>query len=349
LLVDVSGCDDIFDAVNRLADACEPETRVIVIGSFNDVGTYRRLLDAGITDYLVKPVTSEAVAAALGRARSPTPVRAPAPAPEVGNSVIAVVGTRGGVGATSIAISVACALAHQRKLHTVLIDLDLQLGSAAINLDLEPSRGFRDILQNPERMDSLLVGSALTQESDRLRVLSAEEPLDSEVKVGADALRTLLDLLKQDKATIVLDVSRRVDSLTRSALNDADIVCVVTDLSLAGMRDSKRLMDLARGARRRSSDRSRPVLLVANRISGAGGEVPQAEFERGTGAKFDFVLPYDAKAAAAAADGGKSLLAGAGSGALHGELNRLVATLSGVSAEPAEQAKRSWVKRLLGK
>ena len=346
LLVDVSRSDDLFAAINRLADACQPETRVIAMGIVNDIETYRRLLQLGITEYLVKPSNPDAIATALGRARAPAVISVPAS--DRGHASIAVMGTRGGVGATSIAISVACELAHERNVDTVLLDLDLLLGSVAISLDLEPSRGLREILENPDRIDSLLVGSALTQESERLRVLSAEEALESEIRVNTDALKTLLDLLKEDHDTIVMDVSRRVDSLTKAALQEADVVCIVTDLSLSGMRDSKRVLELVRGSRRRSGDQARSVLLVANRVGAIAGELPQAEFERGAGVKLDFVLPYDAKAAAAAANKGKSLLGAAGSGPLKTEFSRLVAVLVGGIDDAAPPSQRSWVRRFVG-
>lgn len=342
LLVDVSDCEDVVGAMNRLADECEQHTRVVAVGSVNDVELYRKLIELGVTDYLVKPVTAQSIAAALRRATQRATAAAGAASPPKRN-VIAVIGSRGGVGATSLAIAIAWGLAHRHGLRTVLLDLDLQLGSVAMGLDLEPSRGLREILATPDRIDTLLIASAVTQESDKLRILSAEESLESELVLDGKGLKPLLDELGQDADAIVIDLPRRLDSLARAALAEADHVCIVADLSLVSMRDAKRLLRLVAGL-----NSAGERLLVANRVGGVAGEVPQPEFERGIDAKFDFVLREDARASAAAADQGKSLLEAAPESSLAADLGRVLARLSGSTEAPAGKPGRSWVKRLIG-
>lgn len=341
LLVDVDRCGDVMEAMNRLADACEPGTRVIAIGSVNDVQIYRQLLDLGVTEYLVKPASAEAIARALHRTRAAEPAHHEKQAKSC--TTLAVIGTRGGCGATSVAVSVAWAFAEQHKVQTMLLDLDLQLGSAAMSLDLEPSRGLREILSNPDRIDSLLVRSAVTRAGDRLGLLSAEEPLDAPLDLHGEALKSLLKSVEEDHDVVVMDVSRRLDALAKAALEVSDTVCVVTDLSLPGMRDTKRLLKLL--AERRPQGR---IVLAANRVDGVAGEIPLDEFERAVQAKMDFVLPFDAKAAADAADQGKSLAAMAEPGRLSAELARLAGSLIAAETAPDQPPARSWLRRLVG-
>jgi pilus assembly protein CpaE len=342
LLVDVSGSDEALADMDRLADVCEPHTRVVALGVTNDVSLYRELLRMGVSEYLVKPVSADALGEALRRAdRTERPAK-PATKPA---RTLAFVGARGGVGTTSLAVSLGWGLAHEQQLRTVLLDLDLQFGSMALSLDLEPGRGLREILSNPDRIDSLLIGSATTQQSERLRILGAEESLDGEIEVGTDALEALTSALAETADAIVVDVPRRLDTLGREALAQTDVVCLITDLSLPAMRDTQRLLTLLRKTRGDGE-----VLIVGNRVGGVAGEVPQAEFERAVGAKLDFAMPFDAKAATAAAEQGKPLLATARPGPLAAELRRLATYLAGGDGDDVVQPEKpAWLKRLIGK
>jgi pilus assembly protein CpaE len=343
LVVDISDADDPVAAMDGLAEVCEPHTRVIALGQTNDVALFRALMRMGVSDYLVKPLSSEVLVEALARAQQ---VEAAEPAAARPARVMAVVGARGGVGATSLAVSAAWALAHDLQQRTVLLDLDLQFGAAALSLDLETGRGLREILANPERIDALLLGSAMVQQSERLRVLAAEEPLEDEVAIGPAGLRALLAQLADSCDAVVVDVPRRLDPTSRDLLARADVVAVVTDLSLAGMRDAQRLSAAIRGLR--PKDRT---LVVANRVGGVAGEVPQAEFERGLGTTLDLLVANDPKAAEGAAELARPLVATSRGGPAEVGLRQLAAELSGVAiAEPLDGARAgSWVRRLLGR
>lgn len=341
LVVDVGAAVDALTAMDALADVCDVDTRVVAIGETNDIGLYRGLMQMGVSDYLVKPVAAESLVDAFARALRSEP--APVAASGAGKTV-AVVGARGGVGATSVALSLAWSLAHEQRRRTVLLDLDLQFGAAALNLDLEPGRGLREILSNPERIDSLLVSSAMVQESPNLRVLAAEESLDDDVQIGDAGVQALLGVLAGAGDAVIVDTPRRTDGGARELLSSADTVVVVVDLSLAAMRDAQRLIAMI-GARRPQGE----ILVVANRVGGVTGEVPRAEFERAIGRPLDAVIPADERAAAAAAELAKPLLSAARAGPAATELRRLAERLTGAAASaaiPADSNLPSWVKRI---
>jgi pilus assembly protein CpaE len=150
LVVDITGVDLPLSAVNELAEVCEPGVTVIAIGDQNDVGLFRDLINHGVSDYLVKPLTPGLVQKSLlavidsaSQGRSSQRL----------GRLIAVTGTRGGVGATLVATSLAWSIAHRRRRRCALLDLDLQFGTAALALDLEPSNGLREALEHPSRID----------------------------------------------------------------------------------------------------------------------------------------------------------------------------------------------------
>jgi pilus assembly protein CpaE len=144
---------------------------------------------------------------------------------------------------------------------------------------------------------------------------------------------------------VVVDVPRRSDALTREALARADVVVVVTDLTLPAMRDAQRLMRLLKALKPHGS-----VLVVANRAGGAAGELPQAEFARALGGPLAVVAPADAKAAQAAAEQAKPLVETAGKAPLAAELRKLAARLAGDEVQTTEVAPAaSLLKRFLGR
>ncbi|MEQ9607229.1 MAG: P-loop NTPase, partial [Kiloniellaceae bacterium] len=158
LIVDVSEAASPQTAMLSLSAAVPEKTTVIGIGSINDISVYREIVDSGACDYLVKPVTEKALASALNRTEESSQPHVVEATPER-KTRIAVIGSRGGVGASTLAVNLAWILAEERKYKTALIDLDLEFGTIALSLDLEPTRGLREALENPARVDGLFIAS----------------------------------------------------------------------------------------------------------------------------------------------------------------------------------------------
>jgi pilus assembly protein CpaE len=325
VLVDLSDADDPVEGMHELAQLCGPQTHLLAIGSINDVSLYRQLVALGVADYLVKPVSSEllceAFASAIRSYASPGEARS--------TQLFAFVGARGGVGTTTLAVATAWLLAHEFKLRTALIDLDLHFGNLALSLDLEPGRGLREALENPERTDSMLLASAMVTQSDKLPILATEESLLEQLTFDGGAVAPLLSALSQDYDCLVVDLPRTLDAMARQVIALADTTVVVTDLSLSALRDTVRLSDLAKAL----ESRSKP-LLVANQVGAEHrGEIVRAEFERGVGGALDYAVPFDVKAMMATAQSGKALPDAAGASKAATELRKLAARLAGREQE----------------
>ena len=163
LFVDLSGLDHPMGDVDSLAEVCEPGTTVIAIGDQNDVQLYRTLMSAGVTDYLVKPLTAEIIDVAIDAAAETPAASAESAA---NGKIIAFIGAHGGVGATTLAVNTAWTIASEMEKQVAVVDLDLKFGSVSLALDVEPGRGLREALQHPERIDSLFVAGAAVGISD---------------------------------------------------------------------------------------------------------------------------------------------------------------------------------------
>ncbi|HET6520140.1 MAG TPA: AAA family ATPase, partial [Geminicoccaceae bacterium] len=337
LLIDLSGSELPLSDINTLADVCEPGVAVIALGDRNDCGLFRDLMQHGVTDYLVKPVTSALLQKAILGASDQG--AAGKSANKLGK-LIAVVGARGGVGSTMVASSVAWVIAHERRRRVALVDLDLQFGTVALSLDLEPSNGLREALENPNRIDGLFMDRVLVQHSDRLFVLSAEESPDEALLVDYGALELLITELRNKFHYVVVDLPRSSSATTQQILQNASDLLLVSDCSLAGMRDCMRLTGLLP-----SVNASCQVTLIANRTGEyKQGEMPRPEFEKGIGRKIDVILPFDARTVAAATNFGQPVAATKGvvANGLREVADRLCGPAAGADAPRA----KAWLKLL---
>ena len=158
LIVDLTESENPRSDINALAEVCEPGTVVLAVGNENDVGLYRDLVNSGIHDYLVKPVTSDVLREAIVTAEAA--LHEPAGGEDVvalPNRICAVIGVRGGVGASALTTGCAWIMAHELDRQVALLDLDIHFGTDALAFDLEPGRGLCDALENPSRVDGLFL------------------------------------------------------------------------------------------------------------------------------------------------------------------------------------------------
>lgn len=305
LIIDISGSDLPLSDIDNLANVCEPGVTVIAIGERNDCGLFRDLLHHGVTDYLVKPLSPSLLQRAIANVADDSDA---ARSNNKLGKLVAVMGARGGVGATMLATNLSWIVAQQRRRRVALVDLDLQFGTVALSLDIEPSHGLREALENPDRIDGLFMDRVMTQHSDRLFVMSAEESPDEALLLDFGAVELLINELRSKFHYVVVDVPRNATPSTHQVLESASDLILISDFSLAGMRDTMRTINMLP-----SLNASCNIIIVANRAGEhKSGEMPKSEFEKGIGRKVDFVLPFDAKTVAAATNFGQPVAVGNG-------------------------------------
>lgn len=286
LIVDVSGTSEPEQDVDVLLSVVGRGTRVVVVGEQNDVGLYRRLVDAGVDDYLAKPLDRDGLKRAISRTQMPVPkVRQDHKAP-----LFIVVGLRGGVGASTVALNCAWLAANEGK-KTTLVDLDLQFGTLALSLNVEPGQGLRDALETPDRIDEVFVDRAMTPEKNGLRLLGTEEPLDQVSVIQGDGVERLLGELRKSADVVAVDMPRMFALRHASVLAQATDILLVSDLSLAGLRDANRMR-----RRLKQVGGSARVSLVVNQVRASGGQLDLRDYKRGLQDGLDFVIPFDGRA-----------------------------------------------------
>jgi len=304
LLVDLSESGDPLNDINSLAEVCEPGTVVVAMGQVNDVRLYRDLIVSGLQDYLLKPFSPDQLRDVLSQAQAvlnaPKSEDQQAEKPHISTAVI---GTRGGVGASSLATSLAWLLSHDRERLTALLDLDVHFGTGALSLDLEPGRGLTDAIDNPSRIDGLFIERAMIKANEKLSLLSAEAPINSPIMTDGTAFFQLQEEFRAAFDCTVIDLPRDMLINYPHLLGDVNATVIVTELTLASARDCIRLLSWLKSHAAQSK-----VFVIANKVQTANLEIGRQDFENSIERKIDIMIPYDPKTAAQAAKLGQAMV-----------------------------------------
>ena len=297
IVLETGGRNDILGGLDQLASVCDPGTRVIVIGRVNDVMFYRELVRRGVSDYLISPIeTLDVVRSICGLFSAPE-------AKAVGR-IIAIVGAKGGVGASTIAHNVAWATARDLALDSVVADLDLAFGTAGLDYNQDPPQGIADAVFSPDRVDTAFIDRLLSKCTDHLSLLAAPATLDRVYDFGAEAFDSIFDTLRATMPCIVLDVPHQWSGWTKRALTAADDILIVAAPDLANLRNAKNLYDLIKAAR----PNDRPPLYCLNQVGvPKRPEINAAEFAKAIESHPIVSIPFDPQMFGSAANNGQMI------------------------------------------
>ncbi|MBY6129391.1 pilus assembly protein CpaE [Qipengyuania aquimaris] len=345
LMVDLSESGDPLNDINALAEVCEPGTVVIAIGQVNDVRLYRDLLASGIHDYLLKPLSASVLRDSLNAAQAVFSAPRGGEAEQVTRHIsTAIVGTRGGVGASTLATSLAWLYSAEKNMPTALLDLDVHFGTGALTLDLEPGRGLTDAIDNPSRIDGLFIERAMIRANNNLAILSAEAPINSPLMTDGAAFLQLQEEFRHAFEMTLVDLPRNMLINFPHLLNDVNVVTLVTEMTLASARDTIRLLSWLKT----NAAHATPVV-VANKVQPGAAEISKADFEASIERKIDISIPYDQKGAATAAKLGKTFIDANSSGKATAGIKQLGSRIIGLGDSDSEEAAEvAGKKSLLG-
>jgi len=297
ILLESSGQSDLLDALDELATVCDPGSRVIVVGNENDEVPYRELVRRGVNDYVVGPVE------ALDIVRSICSLFSATEAVTVGR-IIAVVGAKGGAGASTVAHNVAWAIARNLKLDSVVIDLDLAFGTASLDYNQDPAQGIANAVFQPDRPDSAFIDRLLAKCTDHLSLLAAPAALDRVYDLGANAFDAIFDTLRLTTPCIVLDVPHQWSAWTRRALEGADDILIVAEPDLANLRNAKNLLNVLKAAR---PNDALPLFCLNQVGLPKRPEIDRRSFAKTLESQPLAVIPFDSRLFGTAANNGQMI------------------------------------------
>lgn len=246
---------DMLPALASLSEVCDPSTKVVIIGHYNDVWLYRELMRNGISEYMVAPVGLADIVGVIGG------LYVDPEAKPLGSS-IAFIGAKGGVGASTIAHNVGWAISALFKNEVVIADMDLPYGTANINFDQDPPQGIAEAVFSPERIDDVYLDRLLAQCAENLSLLAAPSTLDRVFDFRDDSFAHLIDVAQRSVPHVVLDVPHCWNGWTRTTLARADEVVIVASPELANLRNTKNLLDTLKQLRPNDT----PPRLILNQV-----------------------------------------------------------------------------------
>jgi pilus assembly protein CpaE len=297
IVLESDGRNDVLAGLDQLATVCDPGTRVVVIGRINDVALYRELVRRGVSDYVIAPVN------ALDVVRSICNLFSAPEAKSVGR-VIAVVGAKGGVGASTISHNVAWAIARDLAMDSVVVDLDLAFGTAGLDYNQDPPQGVADAVFSPDRVDTAFIDRLLSKCTDHLSLLAAPATLDKVYDFGIEAFDAIFDTLRTTMPCIVLDVPHQWSGWTKRALVGADDILIVAAPDLANLRNTKNIFDLLKAAR----PNDRPPLYCLNQVGvPKRPEINVAEFAKAIESQPIVSIPFDPQMFGSATNNGQMI------------------------------------------
>lgn len=289
--------DAMLMDLDRLASVCDSGTKVIVIGHVNDVLLYRELLNRGVSEYLVMPLTVAQLMKSLSNLYNE-------PGSDPLGSVLAFVGAKGGVGSSTICHNTAWAISQGIHSDVVIADLDLPFGTAGLDFNQDPVQGIADALLSPERLDEVLLDRLLSRCSDYLSLFAAPGTLDRPYDLTPNACDTVVDVLRKNVPYISMDVPHVWTEWAQKILVQADRVVIIAQPDLANLRNAKNLFEKLTTAR----PNDLPPLLVLNQLGiPKRPEIPVKDFSSAIGVEPTAIIDFDAQLFGTAANNGQMI------------------------------------------
>ncbi|HCL64910.1 MAG TPA: CtpF protein [Rhizobium sp.] len=280
-----------------LAQVCDPSTRVIIIGRYNDIALYRDLIRNGISEYMVAPVSMAEIVAAVAA------IFVDPEAEPLGRS-IAFIGAKGGVGSSTIAHNCAFGISSLFSTETILADLDLPYGTANIDFDQDPAQGIAEAVFSPDRLDEVFLDRLLTTCSQHLSLLAAPSLLDRAYDYDRDTFQPLLELLQRSAPVTVLDLPHVWSDWTRTVLCEVDEVVITCAPDLANLRNAKNMLDALK--KLRPNDKA-PHFVLNQVGMPKRPEIAPGDFFEPLEIEPIAIIPFDAQLFGTAANSGRMI------------------------------------------
>lgn len=296
IIVETDSSDDVLEIeVDSLAEVCDPNTHLIIVGHRNDISLYQKLLNMGVSNYMVYPVTVASIIEAISEVYRE-------PGKEKIGKVTAVIGAKGGVGASSIAQNLAMEFADTSKADVLLVDMDLSFGTSSLNLDVEPNQGLSELIDQAERIDVAMLDRVLVKRGMHLNLLSSMPSLENQRQFDEFTVERLLDVAATHIPEIVLDLPHGWTDWVRRCVVAADRVVVVATPELGCLRNATSLMNELKSMR--PNDQA-PYLLLNQVGMPRRQEITNKDIEQVLKIKPMASVPFDAKIFSQTAAAGK--------------------------------------------
>ncbi len=287
LIIQTDTMDEAFTAkLEELASHCDERTAAVIIGPVNDVYLYRKMIDMGISDYLVKPIPSDVMADVCAKTLiEKIGVK--------GSRLIAYIGAKGGVGTSLLCEAAACGVADFMDQKTFLFDVCGGRSTLSVGLGFEPATTMAEVARASDAQDEDSLDRMIHNVSDKLSVLASGADVMLEQSFDTSQLETMIDLLMSKYPVVFVDLSQSTQALQKTVLARAHQIHVISSQGLVSLRQGRSLIQEIKDLRGGDSD---GIELIVN-MQGLGGaqDMPSKDIEGAMDLKVSGVVPFDTK------------------------------------------------------
>lgn len=331
------GGRDLLEALGQLAEVCDVNTKVVIIGAHNDIRLFRELMRQGVSDYVVAPLSALQVIKFIANLFNDPET------PFVGRT-IAFISARGGAGASSVAHNFAYLLSESMQANTIIVDYDMPFGTAGLDFNQDTLHGMADALNAPERLDSVLLDRMLIKCTERLSLFSSPATLDQDFTNDPEVYEEVTRKVRSIAPFIVMDLPHAWSPWVKENLIKADDVIIVATPDLASLRNAKNIIDLLKAAR--PNDAAPKIVLNQSEMPGRP-EIPLKDFVAALGVEPIAIIPFDAKTFGQASNNGQMIPELSGDSKVKSALVQMTAAITGRA--PEVKAKKSILSNLFKK
>ncbi|MGD9637494.1 MAG: AAA family ATPase [Alphaproteobacteria bacterium] len=267
--------------LEKFAEFCSPNTKVIIVGKLNDINLYRKLISEGVTEYFTYPLSFDDLIN-----RIETVFSRPDSMPK--GKLISFYGARGGVGSSCLAHNVAWILSHEKKDDVILVDTDIFFGTAAFAFNLDVKQTIVDAIMQPNRLDQDLLEKIMIHYDDYLMILGSPANFSNNVKISIEVLDKIIDMLRQMADIVILDLPHNYEAWIYQTLIDSDEAVIVATPDLTSFRNIKNIKDIIDKTREK-----KPFKLVFNQYdSNRKTQLSEKDFSETLGVQPLMTMPY---------------------------------------------------------
>lgn len=314
-----------------------PGTNILAVSSRTDGPFILQTLRSGAKEFLPLPLQLEDLLTVLDRIKAPmgdpsAPSAMGGMQSGVGGIIVAMAGSRGGIGCTSLAVNLGCCLSSMPENKVVLVDLDLALGDTNILLDFRPTYTLSDLASNINEVDQKFLKGVLYQHSSGMMVLPHPENLDDLGLIHEEHILRLLSLLRSTFTHVIVDLSKSFRPTDVAAMRVADIIMMLGQLELSSIHNIARLLPTFKAV----EGLYEKVRVIINRVGSEDQMISKVKAEEFMGMAVFWQVHNDSKAMMGARNEGKPLIQFAPKSKPCQDLVELARVLTtGVSAPPA--------------
>jgi pilus assembly protein CpaE len=285
VIVQTETIDEAFaKKLEDLGSQCSEGTNAIVVGPVNDVYLYRRMIDMGISDYLVKPIKTEILSEVIAK----TLIE------KIGvtdSRLIAFVGAKGGVGTSSLAQATAWGVADILGQKTMLIDSAGGWSTTGVGMGFEPTTTLAEAARAAANKDEDSIKRMLFRASDKLSVLASGGDVMLEAPIEPEQLEELLTMLMVTYPVVIADLSHASENLANTVISKASEIMVVSTPTLTSLRLARSLIQEIK--EHRGNDAGGIEMIVNMQGLAPKNEVSKKDIEQAMEFKISTIVPFD--------------------------------------------------------